>query len=103
MSRRSVACGPSHRRRPSGFNRRDAGATIDWLLTWPNGEHWAIEVKRSTTPTVERGFYSACDDIKPVKKWVIYPAAEAYPLGDDIQVTPLHVAMQELTERRGDL
>ena len=61
------------------FYRSSAGAEIDLLLTWPNGEHWAIEVKRSTTPKVERGFYSACDDIKPVKKWVIYPGAEAYP------------------------
>ena len=55
------------------FYRGSAGAEIDLLLTWPNGEHWAIEVKRSTTPKVERGFHSACDDIKPVKKRVIYP------------------------------
>ena len=72
------------------------------LLTWPNGEHWAIEVKRSTTPKVERGFHSACDDIKPVKKRVIYPGAEAYPLGDEIQVMPLEVAMRKLADRRGD-
>ena len=84
------------------FYRSSAGAEIDLLLTWPSGEHWAIEVKRSTTPKVERGFYSACDDIKPIKKWVIYPGAEAYPLGDDIQVMPLDVAMQELAGRRGD-
>ena len=79
-----------------------AGAEIDLLLTWPSGEHWAIEVKRSTTPKVERGFHSACEDIKPVKKWVIYPGAEAYPLGDDIEVMPLHAAMRELVDRRGD-
>ena len=59
------------------FYRSSAGAEIDLLLTWPSGEHWAIEVKRSTTPKVERGFHSACEDIKPVKKWVIYPGAEA--------------------------
>ena len=84
------------------FYRSSAGAEIDLLLTWPNGEHWAIEVKRSTTPKVERGFYSACDDIKPVKKWVIYPGTETYPLGDDIQAMPLDTAMRELADRRGD-
>ncbi len=84
------------------FYRSSDGAEIDLLLTWPNGEHWAIDVKRSTAPKIERGFHSACDDIKPVKKWVIYPGAEAYPLGDDIQVMPLDVAMRELTDRRGD-
>ena len=43
----------------------------------------------------------ARDDIKPVKKWVIYPGAEVYPLGDDIQVMPLHAAMRELAGGRG--
>jgi uncharacterized protein len=38
------------------FYRSSAGAEIDLLLSWPNGEHWAMEVKRSTTPKVERGF-----------------------------------------------
>ena len=89
----SVACKPSHRRAPPDFYRSNAGATIDLLLTWPNGEHWAIAVKR--------GFYSACDGIKPVKKWLIYPGAEAYPLSEDIQAMPLHAAMRELAHRRG--
>ena len=61
----------------------NAGATIDLLLTWPNGEHWAIAVKRGTTPNTERGFDSVCDDLKPVKKWAIYTGTEAYPLHDD--------------------
>lgn len=78
------------------FYRSNAGAEIDLLITWPNGEHWAIEIKRSTTPKVERGFYSACDDIQPSRKWLIYPGADAYPLVDDIQVMPLQVAMQAL-------
>lgn len=76
--------------------RSDAGAEIDLLINWSNGEHWAIEIKRSTTPKVERGFYSACDDIQPSRKWLIYPGTEGYPLGNDIQVMPLHTAMQAL-------
>lgn len=78
------------------FYRSNAGAEIDLLITWPNGEHWAIEIKRSTTPKVERGFYSACEDITPSRKWVVYPGTEAYPLSNDIQVMPLHTAMQAL-------
>ena len=66
------------------------------------GEHWAIEVKRSTTPKVERGFYSACEDIKTVKKWVIYPGAEVYPLGGGVQVMPLHIAMRSLADGHRD-
>ncbi len=57
---------------------------------------------RSTTLKRERGFHSACDDIRPVKKWVIYLGAEAYPLRDEIQVMPLDAAMRDLADRRGD-
>ena len=84
------------------FYRSSAGAEIDLLLTWPNGEHWAREVKRSTAPKVERGFYSACEDIKTVKKWVIYPGAEVYPLGGGVQVMPLHIAMRSLADGHRD-
>ena len=85
----------------ASFYRSSAGAEIDLILTWPSGEHWAIEVKCSTSPKVERGFFSACDDIKPTKKWVIYPGADAYPLNDDIQAMPLHTAMQTLADLGG--
>lgn len=78
------------------FYRSNAGAEIDLLLTWPNGEHWAIEIKRSTTPKVERGFYSACEDIQPSRRWLIYPGSECYPLGDGIEVMSLNSAMQAL-------
>lgn len=78
------------------FYRSNAGAEIDLLLTWPNGQHWAIEIKRSATPKVERGFYSACKDIQPSRKWVIYTGSECYPLADGIEVMTLHGAMQAL-------
>ena len=80
------------------FYRSNAGAEIDLLLTWPNGEHWAIEIKRSTTPKVERGFYSACEDIQPTRKLLIFPGHESYKLGDGIEVMPLHAAMQALNK-----
>lgn len=78
------------------FYRSNAGAEVDLVLTLPNGEHWAIEIKRSTTPKVERGFYNACHDIQPSRTYVVYPGAEEYPLGTDVQVMPLHIAMHAL-------
>lgn len=81
------------------FYRSNAGAEIDLLITWPNGEHWAIEIKRSTTPKVERGFYSACEEVRPSRKWLIYPGSEGYSLGDEIEVMPVHTAMQTLVHQ----
>ncbi len=82
----------------ASFYRSSAGAEIDLLLTWPDGAHWAIEVKRSTTPKVERGFHSACQDILPAKKWLVYPGTQAYPLGNDITCMPLDLAMRALCQ-----
>lgn len=82
----------------ASFYRSSGGAEIDLLLTWPSGQHWAIEVKRSTTPKVARGFYSACEDVQPAKKWLIYPGTDPYPLHDGIEVMPLEQAMKTLVQ-----
>ena len=55
-----------------------------------------MAAKRSTTPKVDCGFYSACDDIRPSRKWLIYPGADSYTLCGGVEVLPLHTAMQTL-------
>lgn len=67
------------------FYRSSGGAEIDLLLGWPGGELWAIEIKRSLAPKVERGFHEACADLAPARKWLIYPGSESYPLRDGIE------------------
>jgi predicted AAA+ superfamily ATPase len=78
------------------FYRSSGGAEIDLLLTWPDGSLWAIEIKRSLSPKVERGFHAACADLNPTRKLVVYPGTESYPLGHDIQAMPLHALCAEL-------
>lgn len=76
----------------ANFYRTAAGAEIDLLLTLPGGALWAVEVKRSLAPTVERGFHQACADLKPERRIVIYPGSESYPLREGVEVMPLQVA-----------
>jgi uncharacterized protein len=71
------------------FYRASGGAEIDLLLALPNEERWAIEVKRSLTPKIERGFHSACDNVKPARKFVVYPGKERFSLGHDIEAVSL--------------
>lgn len=71
------------------FYRTSGGAEIDLVLAWPNGDLWAIEIKRSLNPKLERGFYSACDDIKPARKFVVYAGPEEYALAEDIRAISL--------------
>lgn len=87
---------------PSGvlpyFYRTSGGAELDLLLVWPSGEKWAIEIKLSLTPKLSRGFHSACEDLKPSRKIVVYPGSEPYPLAVDVEVLPLVVLATELAE-----
>ena len=82
------------------FFRTAAGAEIDLLLTWPDGQQWAIEIKRSLRPRPERGFHQACADLRPTRRWVIYPGAERYPIAETIEAMPLRDAMQALADQR---
>jgi predicted AAA+ superfamily ATPase len=78
------------------FYRTNAGAEIDLLLRWPDGECWAIEVKRSLSPKVERGFYVACDDLKPSRQLVVYPGKDSFALGARTEAVSLAALCRQL-------
>jgi predicted AAA+ superfamily ATPase len=78
------------------FYRSSGGAEVDLLLQWPGGELWAIEIKRSLSPKVERGFHAACKDLNPTRKMVVYPGHEYYRLGHDVQAVPLVQLCEQL-------
>ncbi|WP_430415317.1 ATP-binding protein [Parasphingorhabdus sp.] len=84
----------------ANFYRTSAGAEIDLLLTLPSGKKWAIEIKRSLAPKLERGFYNACDDIRPDRKLVIYPGSESYPHSEDIEIGSLPEVARQLAAIR---
>lgn len=80
----------------SHYYRTSAGAEIDLLLHLPGSQTWAIEIKRSLTPKVEKGFHLACADVRPTRRLVIYPGTARFMLQSDIEVMPLVDAMREL-------
>lgn len=84
----------------ANFYRTSAGAEIDLLLTLPGRRPWAIEIKRSLAPKVERGFHHACEDLNPERRIVVYPGTEPFPLKDDIEVMPLSVLGQDLLAKK---
>ena len=75
----------------ANFYRTSAGAEIDLLLTFPGHRPWAIEIKRSLTPRVERGFHHACEDLHPERRIVVYPGPEPFPMKDGIEVMLLPI------------
>jgi predicted AAA+ superfamily ATPase len=78
------------------FYRTSAGAEIDLLLELPGSRLWAIEIKRSLSPKVERGFHIACDDLKPARRLVVYAGDERVPMPHDVEAIGLHSLAAEL-------
>lgn len=79
-----------------GYYRTAGGAEVDLVVEFGGGETWAVEVKRSTAPKVSRGFHSACQDLRPARKLVVYPGHERFPLGRGIEAVPLNGICDEL-------
>lgn len=86
-----------NRIRPS-FYRTSAGAEIDLLLEMPGEKLWAIEIKRGLTPSLDKGFHHAREDLKPARSFVVYSGTERYPKGKDIEV----IGLRELSAMLGE-
>lgn len=91
-----ISCAPAWT--SAFYYRTSAGAEIDLLLELPGSRLWAIEVKRSLSPKVERGFHSACDDVKPERRLVVYAGSERVPLPHDVEAIGLATLAQELAD-----
>jgi predicted AAA+ superfamily ATPase len=89
-----IGCLPDHIH--PFFYRTSAGAEIDLLLEIKFNEYWAIEVKHSSAPTVNNGFHIACDDLKVMRKYVVYTGNDEYPLGHDIMAISLPLLMAKI-------
>lgn len=82
------------------FYRTAKGVEIDLLIEHADGSLWAIEIKRSLAPKPERGFYTACEDLKPKRAFVVYAGDDRYPLAEGIEVISMREIMGELLSWR---
>ena len=87
------AAGP---RRAPMFYRTQDGAEIDLLFERAGKIEMALEIKRSTAPKVERGFFLACDDLQIEKRFVVYSGQEGYPTSHGAMVLSLEEAVTRL-------
>lgn len=84
----------------ASFYRTSAGAEIDLVLELPgkNGL-WAIEIKRSLTAKVDKGFHIACEDIQADRQFVVCPIEESFKISQSIEAIGLVPFLQLLLER----
>ena len=78
------------------FYRTHDGAEIDLVFERGGIPEIAIEVKRSSAPTVERGFTLATADIAVQSRYVVYPGSESFPLRDGVEAMGLAALASKL-------
>ncbi len=78
------------------FFRTSGGAEIDLVLDWPDGRVWAIEIKRTSAPKIERGMRSALADLQPERAFVVYAGEERFRLAENVEAIGLAELLVEV-------
>lgn len=79
------------------YYRTQAGAEMDLVIKFTNGEIGAIEVKRNITKvSLTKGFYQAHADLNPTKTVVIYQGTERFPIAKGIDAVNIMDVLSQL-------
>ena len=81
------------------FYRTSAGAEIDLVIEHNDGTCWAIEIKRSLSARVSRGFHLACADLKPARAFVVHAGDDRYPMSETLEAVSVRGLAAELRTR----
>jgi uncharacterized protein len=81
-----AAAGPFAR---TWFYRTAAGAEADLIIEFGADRIWAIEIKLSTAPKVDRGFHQACEDVAAKRRILVHRGETAFPMRGGIEALPL--------------
>ena len=84
------------RRTQSGFYRTSAGAEIGLVLEMPGGELWVVGIRYGRNPRLGRGFQSACEDLNPDRRFIVYSGSERYRVTEGVEATGLEDFCREL-------
>lgn len=81
------------------FYRTTGGAEIDLVLEMADKERWAIEIKRSSVPSLSKGFHIGCKDVKPSRKFVVYDGKDSFTMEGGVTAISLSGLMKEILAR----
>ena len=82
---------------PRQVGKTNAGAEIDLVLEFAPGKCWAIEIKLSSAPTADRGFYNAANDIGAERRILVHKGKHPFPMRHGIEAMPLLEAVNEVS------
>jgi len=78
------------------FYRTAQGAEADLIIDFRHGQMWVVEIKRSSAPTVSKGFHQAAVDVNAHRKILVAPVEHTYQMKDNVQVMSVQTLIAEL-------
>ncbi len=79
------------------FYRTLAGAEVDLVIKFSDSI-WAVEIKRGLSPTVQKGFYQACEDIKADRRYIVYSGESEFQIKNNITVLSVFKLIQHIQQ-----
>ena len=83
-----------------GFYRTAVGAEIDLVISHQS-QLWAIEIKRTSSPKLSKGFLNAVQDVEATHRFFIYAGKEEYPMGENTFAIGLHLFLNKIISKWG--
>ncbi len=65
------------------FYYRHQSVEADFVFRFDNQEKWIVEVKWSGDAALSAGFYEACEEIKPSRRFVVHSGPESFKKGSE--------------------
>ena len=79
------------------FYRTQDGAEIDLVLARGNTPEIAVEVKRSSAPSPQKGYTIACEDLAIARRYLVYPGTEQFAMRHGAQAIGVAELAQTLS------
>lgn len=76
------------------FYRSSGGAEVDLIIALRPDELWAVEINRSLSPKISKGYYLACEELQVKRRFLVYPGEDSWFTASDTQVTSLSQLMR---------
>ena len=80
------------------FYRTSAGAEIDLVIEAGNKKVIAIEIKRSMSPSLSKGFLIGCEDVNATHRYFVYSGSERFRISKEVTALPLKMMIEELKQ-----
>lgn len=85
-------------RRTPYYYRTEDGAEIDLLFERGGKPEIAIEIKRSSAPTLSRGFHGAREALKVKESYLVHGGTDSWPQNDGVTAIGLAELMRKLAK-----